>query len=454
MARVTAAQATRSPRNFGKTTPSLTAFTWWLARPMRCMPLATDGGASIWMTRSMAPMSIPSSSDEVATSAGIRPRLQRVLDLDALLARQRAVVRPRDRFARQLVERAGQPLREAPAVREEQRAPVSANQVEQARMDARPDRRRGGTLRGRPARDLHPAWPASPGPRPAPRPSAPAASAAARRRRRPAGTRWLARRRRTRRAARPDAFRCAPWGFRCGRRGVRTFACLLLDRSAQEPRDLVERPLRGGQADALEGSRADGLQPLERQRQMRAALGGHQRVDLVDDDRLDRAKHLAGPRREQEVERLGSRDEDVGRLAQEPRALGGRRVARADRDGGRREATRPASARDWRCRRSATAGSARRPPRAPSAATRRGRGTARSARAAVENITRLIAHRKAASVFPLPVGDRISVDSPRAIAGQPSACGVVGSPNEAANQCATAGWNRLERGRTGHGGSL
>ena len=37
------------------------------------MPLATDGGASIWMTRSMAPMSIPSSSDEVATSPRICP---------------------------------------------------------------------------------------------------------------------------------------------------------------------------------------------------------------------------------------------------------------------------------------------------------------------------------------------------------------------------------------------
>ena len=40
---------------------------------MRCMPLAIDGGASIWMTRSIAPMSMPSSSDDVATSAGSRP---------------------------------------------------------------------------------------------------------------------------------------------------------------------------------------------------------------------------------------------------------------------------------------------------------------------------------------------------------------------------------------------
>ena len=39
---------------------------------MRCRPLATDGGASIWTTRSIAPMSMPSSSDEVATSAAQR----------------------------------------------------------------------------------------------------------------------------------------------------------------------------------------------------------------------------------------------------------------------------------------------------------------------------------------------------------------------------------------------
>ena len=40
---------------------------------MRCIPLAIDGGASIWMTRSIAPMSMPSSSDDVATSAGSFP---------------------------------------------------------------------------------------------------------------------------------------------------------------------------------------------------------------------------------------------------------------------------------------------------------------------------------------------------------------------------------------------
>ena len=49
IARVTAAQATRSPRNFGTMTPRLAAPMVWPARPMRCIPLATDGGASIWI---------------------------------------------------------------------------------------------------------------------------------------------------------------------------------------------------------------------------------------------------------------------------------------------------------------------------------------------------------------------------------------------------------------------
>ena len=44
---------------------------------MRCRPLATDGGASICTTRSIAPMSMPSSSDEVATSARSAPAFSR-----------------------------------------------------------------------------------------------------------------------------------------------------------------------------------------------------------------------------------------------------------------------------------------------------------------------------------------------------------------------------------------
>ena len=69
----TTAVCTRSPRNFGKSTPRLTAPTWWPARPTRCSPEATEGGDSTCTTRSTAPMSMPSSRLLVATTAGRRP---------------------------------------------------------------------------------------------------------------------------------------------------------------------------------------------------------------------------------------------------------------------------------------------------------------------------------------------------------------------------------------------
>src|SRR5687767_1738179 len=57
------------------------------------------------------------------------------------------------------------------------------------------------------------------------------------------------------------------------------------------------------------------------------------------------------------------------------------------------------------------------------------------------NISRSRQQRKAASVFPLPVGERMSVESPRAIAGQPAVCGAVGAWNALLNHARTAGWN-------------
>ena len=65
----------RSPAYLGKMTPRETSPTLCPARPTRCRPLATDGGDSTWMTRSTAPMSMPSSRLEVATTAGSRPAL-------------------------------------------------------------------------------------------------------------------------------------------------------------------------------------------------------------------------------------------------------------------------------------------------------------------------------------------------------------------------------------------
>ena len=75
------------------------------ARPIRCMPLATEGGASICTTRSIAPMSMPElergGGDQAADAAGLQP----VFDLDALRTRERSVVRAHERFAGELVER-------------------------------------------------------------------------------------------------------------------------------------------------------------------------------------------------------------------------------------------------------------------------------------------------------------------------------------------------------------
>ena len=63
--------------------------------------------------------------------------------------------------------------------------------------------------------------------------------------------------------------------------------------AAEKARDLFERPLRRREPDALQTARdcriAECFEPFERQRQVRAALAGNERVDLVDDDRVDRA---------------------------------------------------------------------------------------------------------------------------------------------------------------------
>ncbi|OUD95292.1 hypothetical protein CMMCAS05_02365 [Clavibacter michiganensis subsp. michiganensis] len=63
----------RSARCLGKMTPRETSPTWCPARPTRCSPLATEGGASTCTTRSTSPMSMPSSRLEVATTQRRRP---------------------------------------------------------------------------------------------------------------------------------------------------------------------------------------------------------------------------------------------------------------------------------------------------------------------------------------------------------------------------------------------
>ena len=82
--------------------------------------------------------------------------------------------------------------------------------------------------------------------------------------------------------------------------------------ATQEPRDLVERALRRGKADPLRRPVRDLVEPFEAQHEVRTALGGRHRVDLVDDHVLDGAQRLPRVRREHEVQRLGRGDQDVG----------------------------------------------------------------------------------------------------------------------------------------------
>ena len=105
-----------------------------------------------------------------------------------------------------------------------------------------------------------------------------------------------------------------------------------LDRRAppEEAGDLLRRADGGGQADALRGRRQHRIQPFEREREVRAALGGGDGVHLVDDHGLDRGEGLACGRGEHQEQRLGRGDEDVGRRRDEGAPLVGGRVARAD----------------------------------------------------------------------------------------------------------------------------
>ncbi len=68
MRSVTTAVCSTSLRCLGKSAARLTSPTWWPARPMRCRPEAALGGDSTWITRSTAPMSMPSSRLLVATT--------------------------------------------------------------------------------------------------------------------------------------------------------------------------------------------------------------------------------------------------------------------------------------------------------------------------------------------------------------------------------------------------
>ena len=102
--------------------------------------------------------------------------------------------------------------------------------------------------------------------------------------------------------------------------------------ASDEAPDLLERPLRGRERDALRVVLAQIGESLERERQVSPSFGCCDCVHLVDDHGLDAGQQLARARREHQIEAFRRRDEDVGRRAQHAPALLRRGVARTHRD--------------------------------------------------------------------------------------------------------------------------
>ncbi len=299
MRRVTTATSSRSPRYFGKITPLLGAPTWWPARPTRCSPRATLVGLSTWMTRSTAPMSMPSSSELVATSAGSRPALS-----SSSISRRcsRAMLpwwaRTRSSPASSLRRCARRSLR--------RRLLVNTIVLLCERISSR--------MRG-----------------------------------------WMAGQMLLRASgliAGPPG--CCSWGRTSPRaamsstgtttsssRGLRVPASTIVtSRSGPMPprnraivssgRWVADRPMRCGGRPWSSRSRS---RRSRRQGEVGTALGPGDGVDLVDDDVLDGSEDLARLAGQEQVQALGGRDEDVGRVAGDLATVLGRRVAGAAGDG-------------------------------------------------------------------------------------------------------------------------
>ena len=102
--------------------------------------------------------------------------------------------------------------------------------------------------------------------------------------------------------------------------------------AAEKTADLLQRALRGREADALRLNLGELAQPLQAQRQVAAALGRRDGMDLVDDQPADRGQDLARGAGQDEEQRLRRGDEDVGRVAFHRPPDFGRCVARPDRN--------------------------------------------------------------------------------------------------------------------------
>src|SRR5271165_6746011 len=249
---------------------------------------------------------------------------------------ERAVMGAGYRFLGKIVERAGEALRHLAAVDEEDGGVALADDFEQARVDCVPDGDASRSLRGRAARNLLHGVEARhvfDGDFNAELEQLARAGV-------DDGDGPIAQSGLIRHVGGPGVLpclvlRCARWlDFRSLGPFVPwslLFRSLYLH-SAEEAGYLFQWSLGGRKPDSLRRLLDQRLKPFERDGEMRAALGGDQRVDFIDDHRVDGAEYVCGLRGQQKVERLGRGDEDVGGVAQVPCSLSRGRVSGADAD--------------------------------------------------------------------------------------------------------------------------
>ena len=221
----------------------------WPERPTRWRNVARLRGEPIWHTSSTGPMSMPSSSDAVATRTFRSPARSRDSSVSRRSFERLPWCAATAVLAHALGEQVGEPLGEAARVHEDQRGAVLGDVPGDAVEDLAPLLVRGDGLER--------------------------------------GLRQLDRQ--VERAAMPEvddaARRGAVGAVRPSPAPTRRRAMVSMGRW------VAERPMRCGRA------LAERVQPLERQRQVRAALVARHGVDLVDDHRAHAAQALAALRR-------------------------------------------------------------------------------------------------------------------------------------------------------------
>ena len=328
MRRATTAHSSRSARNFGKMRPLQTSPTPCPARPIRCRPRRHRLRRLDLQDKIHRPHVDPQLQAGGRHDAGQLARLQLLLHQRALLARERAVVGAGDLRCRRLTRSAG--LRAAASPSAACASPAasslrrSASALGRAAIVDEHDRRAVLAHRA----------PAALGRSPA-RSSRAVGS--------PPGTGPAGGRRRARFSHRLDRHVDLAGQAACARRRR---GSALASRAHQEARHLLragvcvaDSPMRCAVAAA--GVAHERVQALQRQRQVRAALGRRHRVDLIHDHPLDAAQNLPRARGQHQVQRLRRRDQDVGRRCAASAALALGRVAGADRHAHARDALRP-----------------------------------------------------------------------------------------------------------------